>query len=189
MKKILIITLSLLMLLAFVSCEKDKTPEITSTFEEFLRNYSIGMAVRAEVVNSVSKDTPESKAKDYIKDSVPEILRYLGNEYASSETTDATGTIKGEYTAEGKTILTFDDITASYKYKEKGGTEEKTGEMKFGGTISEVETDDGWTVVSTLSVNGTEYGFSFTDKDGKFTAASVNGKDVNLRLLNAGSGF
>ena len=100
--------------------------------------------------------------------------------------TKASGKIKGTITDEQNMSLTFEDNSYTVTYKVKGETEERELKLELSGTYAISETETAGTVTLNVTINKTKYDVSYTmnPKTMKFSAAKVNGENVNLNLAN-----
>lgn len=181
MKKVLIVLLSVLLLLSFTSCEKDKSGEIVSTFEEFANNglicsdatYLGDHGNKTEAVNYVDK----GDAKDLLAD--------LDSKYKDLDETTITLTNPAGKITKESDVTTYSGISVDYSFPFNGET--VTGTLTVDGTYKDVTEGDIETEVYDMTVNGTKYHVEWAknNKTGKFVSASVNGKSVELRLLNS----
>ena len=204
MKKFLIIMLSVLLLLSFTSCEKDKSGDVIAAFEKFAAEKKVADAVYSIAQNTsdetISKDSIDSSALKGL------LVAYLenGGKIEKAEVTSASGTI----TREGNTRTL--NVTIGYKgyavvnetsgysatlldVKIAEGTLTITGswESKLENAESAALRGEGYSITTrsyNIKVNDDSYDLSYTYNGltKKFTAASVGGTGVELRLLNAG---
>lgn len=193
MKKVSIIFLVLVMLLAFVSCDKDKSGEMVATYEEFMNTYNscykVAMLLGKKAVSPISVSNDENFALtiNTINNSdikVTEITEQSGS------VTESAGENTNDVDAEYK------NISIKYKYTEGSDTTVKEGILTVSGTYKHQYnatsaslsrgTGSNESVSYVLTINGKQYKLSyFKDINKGYTSASVNGKDVELRLLNA----
>ena len=185
MKKILIVLLSILLVLSFTSCEKDKSEEMLSTYEKFGAGLRIG-----DNIHSARWEVKQVTASDYAGSSmyiVADIIRDFYNydeTFTVTEITEATGTIKNIEGYTDTCHIKYENIVISYTYTY--GESSGSGKLSFSGTYSRDEKDDVITYVYDFVVNGETYKTEYTLNNYKeFTSAKINGTDVNLSLLNA----
>ena len=186
MKKISIILLALLMLLAFVSCDKDKSGDMINTYEEFVKAYNNCL----EIPTYFAKDG-KIEASDIGNWELRMLVHTLNGSYigvTSLEVADGSSTTLTTSEDKNTKTYTFNNISITYKYTEgEEDTTEKDGTYTLTGTY----------VVTDSADKGSSYSFDITvnsetkckiayskDAKGAFTSASVNGTDVELRLLN-----
>lgn len=108
-------------------------------------------------------------------------------DYSNNPTvTKASGKIKGTITDRQNMSLTFEDNSYTVKYKVDGDSEDRELKLELSGTYAITGTETSGTVTLNLTINKTKYDVSYTmsSKTMKFTAAKVNGEDVNLNLAN-----
>ncbi len=188
MKRILIVLLSVLLVFSFSSCEKDKSEEVIAVYEDYWKTSAIignvsgipGYTVPGEGSNkvnaTVSKDTLryESNLQDY--------LELVGVEGKVDSITDASGSITGTYDSNQVMDLTYNDVVITYKMT----GDDAEHKLTFSGTQKFQITDDVQTGEFKFTVNGTVYSYSTKAdlKAVKYISVSVNGKDVDVRLLN-----
>ena len=100
--------------------------------------------------------------------------------------TKASGKIKGTITDIENMSLTFEDNSYTVTYKVDGDTEERELKLELSGTYTITGNEAGGTVTLNLTINKAKYDVSYTmnSKTMKFSAAEVNGEDVNLNLAN-----
>ena len=197
MKKISIILLAVLLIFTITSCEKDKTEEVISNYEKFVKAYKIGGAIQSIGNETIGKGG-EIKAENYggsSKGDVELIAKALYNytdtfiiperDASATDTgiTAAKGTVENIQGYTDNNHLTFTDCEFSYTYTLDGAT--GTGKISFSGTYSCDEKDKVKTYVCDFVVNNETYKAEYTIDDGFFTAAKINGTDVDVRLLNS----
>lgn len=173
MKKVLIVLLSVLLLVSFVSCEKDKSEEIIKNLEDFYTAKNI--CENAAKILTESAYTGESLAKDKIEhDGLMDCLNALDLDPEVTEITNATGS--ATFT-DG--VKTYNDIVVTYT-KSDGSDYDLSFSGKFDGSTTDKYSYE-------LKVAGTDYSVSWTydNSTGKYATASVNGNDVEVRLLNS----
>ena len=191
MKKISIILLAVLLIFTITSCEKDKTEEVISNYEKFTMAYNLG-----DAIHSIGKETKykggEIKIDDYHGSSAKEVevlakvLFNYKDTFIIDNTagiTAAKGTVENIQGYTDNNHLTFTDCEFSYTYTLNGT--EGTGKISFSGTYSCDENGDVKTYVCDFVVNNETYKAEYTIDDGFFTAAKINGTDVDVRLLNS----
>ncbi len=191
MKKISIILLAVLLIFTITSCEKDKTEEVISNYEKFTMAYKLGDAIHIIGEDTKSKGG-EIKIDNYHGSSTKDVevlakvlYNYTDTFIIENKTgiTAAKGTVEYIQGYTDYNHLNFKDCEFSYTYTLDGAT--GTGKITFEGTYSCDEKGDVKTYVCDFVVNGETYKAEYTIDDGFFTAASINGTDVNVRLLNS----
>ena len=185
MKKLSIILLALLIVFSFSSCKKDKTEEVVSAYENFIKAEAVDEKAYNLFSSSLTNDndnlnlTPTTVGDNSLR----ALLRSLGlSEDSLSDDITVSGTITGSI-QKGNKNLTFNNIKISYKVAE--GDKELT----LTGTYSNEQGDTGKARSTSyaLKINGTDYAVSLKiDENGKYTSASVNGTEVDVRLINSG---
>ena len=186
MKKVLIVLLSVLLLISFVSCEKDKSEEVIETYEEFWETYRTINATTG-ALSEGTNNKPTLETKDFPDYNVYRALRILGyNEVNNLEVTSG----------EGSTSLTSEGDDSTQKYENikvvasGEGNPIKTYTLAFSGTIKESgdSATDTYDANFTITVNDDTHTYTMKyvmDKEHNFISASVNGKAVDVRLLNS----
>ena len=188
MKKLSIILLIALVLLSVVSCKKDKSEEMIATYEEFVTVNEI-----CDYVNRLASS--ETKIGDTITSVYVE--KIVNAAYGSDITVKSATFTSGEYKTETSGnprayTNTYTVFVVSYKYTEGSDTTEKDGELTVDGTMVTSYPETRATSESTeennvLTINKNKtYKMSYYwDYEAGYKSASVNGKDVEVRLLNA----
>lgn len=183
MKKFIIVLLTVLLVFSLTSC-KDNGDELVATYEEFSRYYTLTIRLR----NYLGFSDEEIKNIDAFN--VERIVSYYYNsDIDVTSVTNAVGTVK-ETEDGNKTTTEWKDVVIDYKYTEGSDTEKK-GTLTISGTyVYESDTSRAQSTYSVNSfnftINNTSFTLNYRTDEGRFTTANVNGKDVNLRLLNAG---
>ena len=182
MKKITIILLALLLLFSFTSCKKDKTDEVIANYEEFAKAFNLGK----EILNA-KNTVGEISLDDYTGSNIEDIeliaQRIFGYEDVTiTKLTEAKGTVENTQGYTDGEHLTFKDWKFSYECTNDGTV--GTGKITISGTASCDEKDGTDIYVYDFVVNNQNYKAEFSTKDNFFTAATVNGKAVEIRLLN-----
>ena len=174
------------MLLAFVSCDKDKSGDMINTYEEFVKAYNNGLEVRTNFAKDGKIET--SDISNWELGSIVYTLNGSDIDVKSLEVADGSSTTLTTSEDKNTKTYTFNNISITYKYTEgEKDTTEKDGTYTLTGTY----------VVTDSADKGSSYSFDLTintdtkckiayskDAKGAFTSASVNGTDVELRLLN-----
>ena len=184
MKKLSIILLALLIVFSFSSCKKDKTEEVVSAYENFIKAEAVDEKAYNLFSSSLTNDNDNLNLTPTTVEGLSALLSSLGlSEDSLSDDITVSGTITGSI-QKGNKNLTFNNIKISYKVAE--GDKELT----LTGTYSNEQGDTGKARSTSyaLKINGTDYAVSLKiDENGKYTSASVNGTEVDVRLINAGS--
>lgn len=184
MKKFIIVLLTVLLVFSLTSC-KDNGDELVATYEEFSRYYTLTIRLR----NYLGFTDEEIKDIDAFE--VERIVSYYYNsDIDVKSVTNAVGTVK-ETEDGNKTTTEWKDVVIDYKYTEGSDSTEKEGKLTISGTyVYESDTSRAQSTYSVNSfnftINNTSFTLNYRTDEGRFTTANVNGKDVNLRLLNAG---
>jgi hypothetical protein len=188
MKKLSIILLALLIVFSFSSCEKDKTEDVISAYENYYKVSAIDKNAYNLFSSSLNDDTDSLDLTPAAVDmsDFRTLLNSLGlSDDSLGESITPSGNIKGTIQKRNKN-LTF-DVKISYTVAD--GAKELT----ITGTYFNEQGDTGTgpaTARSTscaFKINGTDYAVSCKiDENGKCTSASVNGTDVDVRLINSG---
>ena len=188
MKKLSIILLALLIVFSFSSCEKDKTEDVISAYENYYKVSAIDNNAYNLFSSSLNEDTDSLDLTPAAVDmaTLRTLLKSLGlSDESLGESITPSGKITGTIKKRNKN-LTF-DVKISYTVAD--GAKELT----ITGTYFNEQGDTGTgpaTARSTsyaLKINGTDYAVSCKiDENGKCTSASVNGTDVDVRLINSG---
>ena len=192
MKKFLIIMLSVLLLLSFTSCEKDKSGDVIAAFEKFANEKETAYRVYAlfSDVNNSAITTA-----DVDPSSLGHLLAaYYGEDDDSTQQGTITVTAaSGSVTVDGNKY-TYDLSFSCDEYKYGESEKYRTTDFVISGSCeckSEPVRAAGASIInfsSDVTVNGKNYKLSYSYNDGtrKYSAASVDGTAVELRLLNAG---
>ena len=203
MKKALVALFAVLMLFAVVSCDKDKSGEMAQTCVNFMDTYNDGSDL-LYVFDKVGKSDISSETYDESShNTLTSIVQYITrNDGASNiSVTEKTGTVdvKHESNEEQTSFTTSIDaksivVKVSYSnYK----NEKKTAEIAVSGNFSLVQTGNDEKVTTTfnlksLVLNGKTYKditavvvYEMSEDKAKFTAATCDGNDVNLDIINA----
>ncbi len=204
--------LSVLLALSFVSCESDKSEEIIAVYDEYVRGnrFAQGAYYSLDDLATYEKDgyiyyNDETTLSDNDitnRSYVGNLIRIVDGIKSLSVTNAVakSGTIKvsseeKETTYEMK--ITFTDCVIDAIYTDNSGEEAKEGEkttLKINGTYSclyQYDEEGKNRLSTTYSYNFTVGDVSYKvertyDKNGTYTSAKVNGKSVDLRLINAG---
>ena len=182
MKKVLIILLSLLLLVSITSCNKDKSGEVIETFEEFANAGEICLQATSLINNgNVMKEddetfVPKRDAKDLI---VALDSKYKNLDYDTIELTNEAGRI----TRTSDITTSYTDISVDYSFPFNGAT--VTGTLTVDGTYTLKKDGDITYETYDMTVNGTDYLVDYSYNSNEYLSASINGKEVNVRLLNS----
>ncbi len=188
MKKLSIILLVVLVLLSVVSCKKDKSEDMIATYEEFVSVNEICDSVN-RLANSQTK-IGDSIETEYVGKIVNAAY---GSDITVKSATFTSGEYKTETTENPRTYTdTYTVFVVSYKYTEGSDTTVKDGELTVDGTMvtsypetraSAENTEEN--NVLTINKNKTYKMSYYWESKAGYKSASVNGKDVEVRLLNA----
>ena len=210
MKKALSLILALLLIVSLTSCNQDKSAEVISTMEEFSDACIICDTLKDTFVGNLTSTAAEADGSHKITSiNAQSYWNYLKEVYVDNSTTDdihgiqgntPSGSISGtekEFTL--KNVKMSSSFTLELDDKQVGG--DYSDEFTLNGSYSyeEKQIEDSSAemldrIVSyNFTVNDKQYNLSYTIRDGKdnkgdfvyYTAASINGKEVNLALLNA----
>ena len=194
MKKLVIVLLAVMLVFSLTSC-KDKGEEVIETYEKFCSTVTLGGYVK-DSLGSSKGDIQEQNASD-----ISTIISHASGsviEIADDGITKQTGTVEvtSSDDASNKTTVTWKDVVIDYKFTEGSDTTEKDGQLTISGTYEhEYVLDESasraisksTTYRYNFTINSTSYSASYTrNSDGTYSMANVDGKDVNLRILNAG---
>jgi hypothetical protein len=201
MKKALIVMLSVMLVLTFVACEKDKSGEVVQNYEDFVVAYNASdvagdcatsLAPELYSDKTTNKDVSKSTLNAY---SVANWWKKLTGDDITVDSTSLSqeGTITGTTALDtsagtGKIEAEVTGVKVKFKYTKSGSTDKLDGEISFSGKLTlEVTKDSRSYSYSSFSLNGVSYkDISFTQnmETKKFTAAKIGGADVELKLLN-----
>lgn len=208
MKKFLLALFAVLMLFAFVGCDKDKSDEMAQTFVDFTDTFGdvflIGRLFREGEVNlSTEEYDATAENKNTLTLIVEDLLWSEGSKKGTLlkvEQNEGTAVVKEEYdkkTNTNKVSIVANGIIVSISYSdEKGQTQ--VAKFSMSGNYEQTYIDN-WDekeeAVSSFSItsvvlNGRSYKdaiatIHMSRQGSRFTAASCDGKDVNLDILNA----
>jgi len=199
MKKLSIVLLCVLLAFSFVSCEKDKSEDMVTTYENFCAGWRdadetydlfyTALEAASEDINIdlAATSTAVKGVSNYVKD-------YLGNENITVDNSETVKFTEGKITGTKNTTsasLTFKDAKFKVSYHEnaKGWASTTTLEFLINGTYEysldeEAKTES---FAYNFTVNEKTYNVSYTENSetNRYISAKVNGKDVEVRLLNA----
>lgn len=187
MKKILLILSAVLLLFSFVSC-KDSSEDIVAVYEEYkatevIKNRVYGLFYFDADTDGTVNYT--AKIENITTSDISSLLKVLGIEETPSAIKSVSGTIEG--TRKSDIDIEYKDI--EIKYTISGSEEVKTftlsGTYKANvpdASVKGVTNDD-----YSFKLNGKEYSLSNSriSSERKYTRAVVNGKNVEIRLLNS----
>ena len=189
MKKTLLIMLAVLLLFSFVSC-KDSSDEIIAVYEEYKTTEPIVKAAYNLIGFSsatVSGDTVDYTVveRDVNPLDLDSLLESLGVETTTSDiSVESGGKIEGTYKT-GIIDLEFKNIEIKYTASEIDGKQT----LKLSGTYkkeNDASDSNVWNYDYSFKLNDKEYSLSYSMKGAdKYTRAIVDGKNVELRLLNS----
>ena len=200
MKKVLIVLLSVLLLVSFVSCEKDKSEEIIKAYEDYCKTERIIDNTKNVLSsNDATKNKTTLETSDFNEYRVSWALRTLGYEEEITSANDFK-VISGEgstsFTSpdENSTLQTYKDIKVSAKTIDSEKNTIATYTLVFNGTEKVTREGSGDSATDTHDVNFTitvnddthTYTMKYVqDQKYNFVSVSVNGKAVDVRLLNS----
>lgn len=195
MKKVLIVLLSVLLALSFVSCESDKSEEIIAVYNEYRNGLSLWDSMRWSLGYDPYTDAETTLAEGTeIEDTyyLRELIELVEDvTYAKN----ATGIIKsGKITVkseengndEKRTVVIKDAVIEATYTDYYGDKENKNITLKLNGTYD-------YSFKAETNVNSYSYDLKANDisfeiaselKESLYTSAEVNGKAVNLKLVN-----
>ena len=188
MKKTLLIMLAVLLLFSFVSC-KDGSEEIIAVYEEYkttasILNYAYNLIDFPDSAENVDYTVV---VKDVFSSYFNTLLENkLGIEEEEAKIASTSGKIVGTY-KDTEVNLEFKDVEIKYTVSES----EKEKSFTLSGTYkTEITGESGKRVNSmdyNFKLNGKEYSLSYIYNEAgkKYSSAVVNGKNVELRLLNS----
>ena len=187
MKKLVIVLLAAMLVFSLTSC-KDKSEEMIATYEEFCSVVTFGSDLRYVL------GTSDGDIEEVSTDNIATFVNYFsGSDIKVTSKSKQTGTVKNEQTEDGtKVMITWKDVVIDYKYTEGSDTTEKDGKLTVSGSYGWEELSKRGNPVPTTyrynyTINGTSYSADYTQDEGyRYTDANVDGKGVNLRILNAG---
>ena len=196
---------------AKIQAQKDEQEEMIKNFEDFMDAYEKDISVlKTILVNcydktnmfrfqssqgnvnvTLSEDHYPSLNMTNFKDYIS--LEEGENVAKSSVTFDPapSGSVTGTATATNNFNLVYDKNKVTLKYDVQNGTSTVKSDQKLevtiDGTFKEVDNDEKHTVDYKITINDKTYWLSYTydKKTEQVTAASVNGKAVEIRLINA----
>ncbi len=214
MRKVLIVLLSVLLALSFVSCEKDKSGEIIAVYDEYVRGNNFVQGAFFSL-NGLAKSVKDGYIyyndettlsgqditnKSYYVGSIIKIVDGIKSlNVTAAVAKSGTITIKSDSagTTYGRTF-TFTDcvINATYDdYSEKETKKDQTTTLTVNGTYSYEDKYDenkedllSWTNCYNFNINGQTYKLENEyDGNNNLTSVKINGKPVDLKLVNAGN--
>ena len=188
MKKTLLIMLAVLLLFSFVSC-KDGSEEIIAVYEEYKTTDKIITDIYRLIYYSAESDgTVNYSVNSVGKSDLASLFNDLGIDQTPDEIKSASGTVKGKK-GSGAAEVEYKDIVITYTVDGIEGDQT----FKLSGTsVDKPETSDGevWNHDYSFKLNDKEYSLSYSMNGArKYTRAIVNGKNVELRLLNSQIGY
>ncbi len=199
MKKFLIVLLAVSLTLLGSSCEKDRSEEVLSTYYDFVtssaaqtRAFEVLLDLAPEIKSNVCfvdktfsdliKPTEKSVANAYYK---------MYKEKIDSDTVkiiSVEGRIRGTRNVQDYDIEA-DNVKIVFTYK-LVNEENLVGTIEISGKLTQKEDAETKTCTSSsLIYQGKQMkdvSYTLIEKDNRYTSATVDGKDVELRLLNAG---
>mgnify|MGYP006913124327 FL=1 len=207
MKKLFTILLVVfLVVFSFVGCEKDKSEEVIKNYEDFEKTKGAMSKIASFSSLGGGKET-ELTAEKIDTNTLTSLVSSIENETRIvTEVVSAKGTILNDSKTEGvisySTSTEIKGLEIKYKYTTANAKEAKEGSLTMSGTSSfDVKAVDekttemrGTQKVSGLVINGTSYKDITFELSGNmasskttYTSATVGGKAVDVRLLNASS--
>lgn len=207
MKKLFTILLVVfLVVFSFVGCEKDKSEEVIKNYEDFEKTKGAMSNIALASRLGGGKET-ELTAEKIDTNTLTSLVSSIENETRIvTEVVSAKGTILNDSKTEGvisySTSTEIKGLEIKYKYTTANAKEAKEGSLTMSGTSSfDVKAVDekttemrGTQKVSGLVINGTSYKDITFELSGNmasskttYTSATVGGKAVDVRLLNASS--
>lgn len=208
MKKLFTILLIVsLVVFSFVGCEKDKSEEVIKNYEDFIKTEK-AMTTFVAIANKLSSSPgkTEISAKSISKDDLADVVFLANKEKITvTEILDAKGTIQSEINNDEKNeslsaSVKVSGIEIKYKYTTSKEKEPKESTLTLNGTllnnsksVSGESTEKKANMTFTTSglvINGTAYkditfNALISEEDSKVTSATVDGKTVDIRLINA----
>ena len=182
MKKVLIILLSLLLLVSITSCNKDKSGEVIETFEEFANAASISINA-TDLVNNGNPTTEGAETYVGLKDA-KDLIVALDSKYKDLDyDNDLTLSNKTGKITKASGVTSYTGISVDYSFPFNGAT--VTGTLTVDGTYTLKEDGDITYITYDMTVNGTDYLVDYSYNSNEYLSASINGKEVNVRLLNS----
>lgn len=189
MKKVLIAMLAVLLLLSFTSCEKDKSEEVIAVYEEFITVNNI--CERTDRMLSGIAIDKDNTVNEGMLASLLRVLDGTDAEIHIKSNKISSGSKNSSTSEDGTTTRTYSDVGIEYTYTEGSDSTVKSGTFSVDGTYvnksPEIRAASAYKDASyEMTINGVKYKLSYyRDYYGKYTRASVNGKDVEIRLLNS----
>ena len=193
MKKTILVLLSILLIFSFTSCINGNDIEDPAKLaDEFLSQFNDCYYTRYNIWDKeggqVGNDlTPDQLDYSSIEDALQKLYDDDTIEIESSgKLTSASGAISYSATNNTKN-WDFDKIKVGYLYTSNTVKTETAGELSFNGEYT-IETN-GSTITKTykdVTINNKTYNISFTYDDSTkiISAATCNGKDVDVTILN-----
>lgn len=195
MKRVALIILCVLLALCFTSCEKDKSDEMVTTLQNFISEKTTCNNAANVVFKTSEEDkeinftfTPNTELNsENLKDFIKAIENYDSDDIIITECSFISGNEKGYILSEDlmSVDFTYSDVKFKAKYTYKGEYEDN--EYTLSGAYWNDEDDNSYFYSRDYVINGISHNvkYAISKKTNKFIEASVNKKDVNLRLLNA----
>ena len=192
MKKLFIVLLATMLVFSLTSC-KDKSEEVIETYEKFCSTVTLGDRVMKTFDDPVDFDTNTTAADPNLIN----LSRIIGLSSGSVVDVKSIDSKAGKVEVvsnddSSKTTITWKNVVIAYKYTEGSDNTEKDGKLTISGSYGWEELSKRGEPVPTtyrysFTINSTSYSADYTQDEGyKYTDANVNGKGVNLRILNAG---
>ena len=195
MKKVLIVLLSVLLALSFVSCESDKSEEVIAVYNEYRNGLSLWDSMRWSLGYDPYTDAETTLAEGteiedtyYLRELIElvEDVTYAKN--ATGIIKSGKITVKSEENGNDKkrTVVIKDAVIEATYTDYYGDKENKNITLKLNGTYD-------YSFKAETNVNSYSYDLKANDisfeiaselKESLYTSAEVNGKAVNLKLVN-----
>ncbi len=184
MKKLAIVLLAAMLVFSLTSC-KDKGDEVIATYEEFCSTVTLGMRVVQVFDTQVDFDTDTDTKLN--ENEISAIIGLSSGSACEVQSIDSKAGKVEVTSSDDKKTVTWKNVVIGYTDKDG-----KTGNLTLNGTYEKEAVLNRAKATTTayrynFTINGTPYSASYTiDYNTDYSAASVNGKNVNLRILNAG---
>ena len=191
MKKLFIVLLAVMLVFSLTSC-KDKSEEMIEIYEKFCSTVTLGDRVMKTFDDPVDFDTDTTTKLN--ENDISAIIGLSSGSVVDVKSIDSkAGKVKVVSNDDSsKTTITWKNVVIAYKYTEGSDNTEKDGKLTISGSYGWEELSKRGEPVPTtyrysFTINSTSYSADYTQDEGyKYTDANVNGKGVNLRILNAG---
>ena len=190
MKKVLFVLLSLLLVLSFTSCQKDKSGEMIELYTEFADQYQ-DCYYSSNYLYNENGDKTFSAAGDITKGDIEETLQRLYDDRSINlkSVSSISGSVDFDKVqgSEGSVrSWDFDNVVITYKYTSATVKTETQASLTIDGKYT---TEDlGTTTVETFvfTINDESYNVSCKyNTSGVFSEATVNGQSVSTKLITS----